>query len=155
MALEYVNPSLTQALLQRGIEVLDGVMIAEDARVIKSDDEIDCIRWAIAVAELGIAKMKEALRPGVTELQLWGLLNYTNLANAGAWHDGRMLASGDRINPWLQEASTREIQSGDMVGFDTDMIGPNGYFADISRTFHCGPALPTKTAKTALSLRSR
>ncbi len=147
VALEYVNPSLTQALLQRGIEVADGVMISEDARVIKSPDEVECIRWAVAVAELGIAKLKEALRPGVTELQLWGLLNYTNLANAGAWHDGRMLASGDRINPWLQEASDRVIESGDLVGFDTDMIGPNGYFADVSRTFHCGPAKPTKRQK--------
>lgn len=147
VALEYVNPSLTQALLQRGIEVTDGVMISEEARVIKSADEIECIKWAVAVAELGIAKMKEALRPGVTELQLWALLNYTNLANAGAWHDGRMLASGDRINPWLQEASDRVIQSGDLVGFDTDMIGPMGYFADISRTFHCGPAAPTKRQK--------
>ncbi len=147
VALEYVNPSLTQALLQRGIEVMDGVMISEDARVIKSDDEVACIRWAVAVAELGIAKLKEALRPGVTETQLWGLLNYTNLANAGAWHDGRMLASGERINPWLQEASMRQVQSGDLVGFDTDMIGPMGYFADISRTFHCGPAQPTKRQK--------
>ena len=147
VALEYVNPSLTQALLQRGIEVIDGVLISEEARVIKSEDEIECMRWAIAVAEHGIAKMKEALRPGVSELQLWGLLNYANLANNGDWHDGRMLASGDKINPWLQEASDRRIESGDLVGFDTDMVGPYGYFADISRTFHCGPAKPTKRQK--------
>jgi len=24
------------------------------------------------------------------------------------------------------------------------MVGPKGYFADISRLFHCGPARPTK-----------
>lgn len=129
------------------------MMILEDARVIKSEDEVACIRWAVAVAELGIAKMKEALRPGVNELQLWGLLNYTNLANAGAWHDGRMLASGDRINPWLQEASTREIQSGDMVGFDTDMIGPMGYFADVSRTFHCGLQNPPNGKSSSIVMR--
>jgi Xaa-Pro dipeptidase len=144
VAVEYVNPSLTQALLQRGIEVIDGVLISEDARVIKSDDEIACMRWAIAVAELGMAKVQEALAPGVTELQLWALLNYTNLANNGDWHDGRMLASGPRINPWLQEASERRVESGDLVGFDTDMIGPFGYFADISRTFHCGPTKPSR-----------
>ncbi|MFO1169504.1 MAG: Xaa-Pro peptidase family protein [Hyphomicrobiaceae bacterium] len=147
VAVEYVNPSLTQALLQRGLEVIDGVLVTEEARVIKSSDEIECIRWACAVAELGMAKVKEALRPGVTELQLWGLLNYTNLANNGDWHDGRMLASGPRINPWLQEASERRVESGDLVGFDTDMVGPFGYFADISRTFHCGPAKPTKRQK--------
>ncbi len=145
--IEYTNPSVTQALMQRGLDVGDGVSIAEEARVIKSPDEVACIRWAVAVAELGAAKMKEALRPGVTEVQLWALLNYTNLANNGDWHEGRMLASGPRINPWLQEASQRKVEDGDLVGFDTDMVGPYGYFADISRTFHCGPSKPTKRQK--------
>ena len=30
------------------------------------------------------------------------------------------------------------------MAFDTDMVGPYGYFADISRTFFCGPGRPTK-----------
>ena len=147
VAIEYVNPSITQALEKKGLEVIDGVSISEHAKVIKSADEIECIRWAIAVAELGIGKLKQALKPGVTEVQLWGLLNYANLANDGDWHDGRMLASGPRINPWLQEASMRKIESGDLVGFDTDMIGPFGYFADISRTLHCGPDKPSARQK--------
>lgn len=147
VAVEYVNPSITQALLQRGLEVIDGVIVSEAARLIKSSDEIACMRWAIGVAELGIAKMKEAIRPGVSEVQLWGLLNYTNIANNGDWHEGRMLASGPRTNPWSQEASLRQVESGDLVGFDTDMVGPFGYFADISRTFHCGPARPTQRQK--------
>ena len=91
--------------------------------------------------------MKQAARPGVTEVQLWALLNYTNLANNGDWHDGRMLVSGDRINPWFQEASERRIEAGDLIGFDTDMVGPFGYCADISRTFFCGPGRPTRRQK--------
>ncbi len=147
VAVEYVNPSVTQALEARGVEVIDGVRVAELARLIKSDDEIDCMRWAIAVGEHGASMMQRALRPGVTELQLWGLLNYTNIANNGDWHEGRMLASGPRINPWLQEASQRKVEAGDLVGFDTDMVGPFGYFVDLSRTFHCGPVKPTRRQK--------
>jgi Xaa-Pro dipeptidase len=147
VAIEYVNPSLTQALLQRGLEVIDGVAVAEGARVIKLADEIACMRWVNAVADLAIGKVKEALKPGVSENQLWALLNYANLANGGAWHDGRMLASGPRINPWCQEASARRVEAGDLVGLDTDMIGPLGYFADVSRTFHCGPAKPSNRQK--------
>ena len=147
VAVEYVNPSVTQALMRAGLDVVDGADLIEEARTIKSADEIACMKWAIAVADLGIGKMKQAARPGVTELQLWALLNYTNLANNGDWHDGRMLASGDRINPWLQEASERRIEAGDLVGFDTDMVGPFGYFADISRTFFCGPGRPTRRQK--------
>ena len=152
VAVEYINPSVTKCLMKIGLEPIDGVLISEKARVIKSEDEIECMKWAIKVAELGIAKLKEALKPGVSELQLWGLLNYTNLANNGDWHDGRMLASGTRINPWLQEASPRKVESGDLVGFDTDMIGPFGYFADISRTFHCGPQKPSKRQKQVYRL---
>ena len=152
VAVEYVNPSVTQELMKRDIEVIDGVRIAELARVIKSEDEIACMRWAIAVGQYGADMMKRALRPGVTELQLWGLLNYTNIANDGDWHEGRMLAAGPRINPWLQEASDYRIQSGDLVGFDTDMVGPYGYFVDLSRTFHCGPAKPTRRQKEIYQL---
>ena len=147
VAVEYVNPSVTQALEARNIEVIDGVRIAETARLIKSEDEIACMRWAIAVGQHGADMVRQALRPGVTELQLWGLLNYTNIANNGDWHEGRMLSSGSRINPWLQEASERKLESGDLMGFDTDMVGPFGYFVDLSRTFHCGPAKPTRRQK--------
>ncbi|MER8581496.1 Xaa-Pro peptidase family protein [Mesorhizobium sp. M1423] len=143
VAVEYVNPSITQALMQRGLEIIDAVDIVEGARVIKSDDEIACIRWACAVAEHGIARMQESMGTGVTEVQLWGILNYTNLANQGGWHEGRMLASGPRINPWLQEATQRVIEPGDLVGFDTDMVGPFGYFCDVSRTFYYGKDRPS------------
>lgn len=143
IALEYVNPSLTLALAARDLEVVDAAPLVERARMIKSSDEIACMRWSIAVAEMGAAKVRDAMQPGVTEVQLWGLLNYANLANDGDWHDGRMLASGDRINPWLQEASKRRLEPGDLVGFDTDMIGPFGYCADISRTYLCTPGTPT------------
>ena len=143
VAVEYINPSITRALENEGIEVIDGVLITERARLIKNEDELNCIRWAVAVAEHGASKIRQALKPGVSELQLWALLNYANLANNGDWHDGRMLASGPRINPWLQEASERKLESGDLLGFDTDMIGPKGYFADLSRTLHCGPDKPT------------
>lgn len=147
VAVEYVNPSITNALTKHKLEVVDGVAITEQARLIKSEDELACIRWAIKVAEHGAHSMKKALKPGVSELQLWAILNYVNVANDGDWHDGRMLASGSRTNPWLQEASPRKVESGDLVAFDTDMLGPFGYCADLSRTFLCPANNATKRQK--------
>ena len=40
-----------------------------------------------------------------------------------------------RTNPWMQESSNKVIQRGEIVSFDTDMVGPYGYCADISRAF--------------------
>jgi Xaa-Pro aminopeptidase len=50
-------------------------------------------------------------------------------------------------NPWYQECGEKLIRIGDLVAFDTDLIGPFGYCADISRTFHCGPGKPSETQK--------
>lgn len=144
VAIEYVNPSITQALERRDIEVTDGVRIAERARLIKLPEEIICMRYAIDVAELGLAMVRDNTQPGIRETELLALFNYVNIAHDGDWQDGRMLASGPRINPWCQEASGRMLEAGDLIGIDTDMIGPFGYFADISRTFFCGPGAPTK-----------
>ena len=105
------------------------------------------MRWSIEVAEAGMRRMRDVLAPGVTENQLWAVLAATNIAQDGDWCDGRMLCSGSRTNPWLQEASSRVIRAGELVAFDTDMIGPFGYCADISRTWLCGEGRPSDSQR--------
>ena len=143
VAIEMLNPGVTQALLQVGIEPVDAEPLIERARSIKSAEEIECMRHSIEVAEHGMTRMREATEAGIRETELWAVLHQVNVAHDGDWFDGRMLCSGPRTNPWLQEATEREVQAGDLVAFDTDMIGPFGYCADISRTWLCGPAKPT------------
>ena len=143
VAVEMLNPSAALAMLQAGLDPVDAEPVVERARSIKSGEEIRCMRHSIAVAEFGMARMREALEPGIAETELWSILHQVNAAHDGDWFDGRMLCSGPRTNPWLQEATGRRIEAGDFVAFDTDMIGPFGYCADISRTWLCGPAEPT------------
>ena len=143
VAVESMPADVFGALKSRRLRLVNGEAVMEGARCIKSAEEIVCLRHAIAVAELGMAKMRAALEPGISENQLWSLLHQVNIAHDGDWMEGRMLASGPRTNPWLQEATDRVIQSGELVAFDTDMVGPFGYFADISRTWLCGDAKPS------------
>lgn len=120
------------------IEVFDAMDTIEAARKIKSPEEILCMNHAIAVAESGMWRMREALTPGMSEIGLWSLLWQANIEHGGDWIECRLLSAGDRTNPWLQEASGRLIRPGELVAFDTDLIGPFGYSADISRTYLCG-----------------
>ena len=143
LAFDHLDPMGLAAITRSGINVCDGEALMERARLIKSDEEIKCIRHAIDVAELGMSAMHQALEPGITENQLWSLLHQTNIAHNGEWIETRLLSSGPRTNPWMQESSDRKIQRGDLVAFDTDMIGPNGYCADISRTYLCGDQAAT------------
>ena len=138
IAIDVLNGPAVSALNKEQIQVVDAKLILEQARVIKSSEEIKCMRSAIDVAEMGIVKMREQLKPGMTENELWSILHQTNIENYGEWIECRLLASGERTNPWMQECGNKVIQDGELVAFDTDMVGPYGYCADISRAFVVG-----------------
>jgi len=135
LAIDVINGPAITALNKSGIEVVDAKLIVEQARVIKSPEELKCMKAALDVAEIGINKMREELKAGMTEDELWSILHKTNIEHGGEWIEGRILSSGQKTNPWMQESSNKIIQSGEIVSFDTDMVGPYGYCADISRAF--------------------
>ena len=147
IAADHMDPMGSHGLEALGYELHDGQEVMELARSIKSDDEINCMQIAISVCEAGMAKMREELKPGITENQLWSHLHQVNIAMGGEWIETRLLASGGRTNPWFQECNDRIIRAGELVAFDTDLIGPFGYCADISRTYFCGPGRPTDEQK--------
>ena len=135
IAVDVINGPAVTALNQSGIEVVDAKLILEQARVIKSPEELKCMKAALEVAEIGVSKMRNELKAGMTEDELWSILHKTNIEHGGEWIECRILSSGERTNPWMQESSNKIIQSGEIVSFDTDMVGPYGYCADISRTY--------------------
>ena len=143
LAMDHCDPLGATALAGHGIEIHNGQEVMELARAIKSTDEIVLMNHAIAVCETAMASMREALEPGMTENELWSILHQVNIALGGEWIETRLLASGGRTNPWFQECGDRVIRPGELVSFDTDLIGPFGYCADISRTYFCGPGRPS------------
>ena len=143
LAIDLAEPELIVALHGAGLEVVNAEPMVERAAAVKSEDELCCIVASIAVAERGLARIREQLRPGVTERALWAYLPYENAVHGGEWFDYALLASGGRTNPWGRECSAKPIAAGELVGVDTGMIGPFGYGADVSRTFHCKPGRPS------------
>ena len=121
-----------------GYRIVDGFAVMEDAREIKSAGEVALMRHSIAVCEQAMEDMREAMEPGITENALWARLHHGCIANGAEWFETRLLSSGQRTNPWSRECSMRVIERGDMVGFDTDLVGPYGYCCDISRSWVCG-----------------
>ena len=138
VAIDRIAPVGVLEMQRLGYEICDGFEVMEHARAIKSAGEIALMRHAIAVCEQAIGQMREAMRPGITENALWAELHHGNIAGGGEWIETRLLSSGPRTNPWFRECSMRPIEKGDMVSFDTDLIGPYGYCCDISRSWVCG-----------------
>lgn len=143
IAVDRIEPVGLAALQALGFTIVNAQGLMEYARVIKSEDEIGCMTAAISVGESGIARMREALRPGMTENELWSLLHQANIAQGGEWIEARLLSSGGNINPWGKECCDKIIRAGELVAFDTDMVGPFGYCVDVSRTLLCKPGKAT------------
>ncbi len=135
------------ALENLGIEITNGQEVTEFARVIKNDNEINAMRCAIAACEAAMHEMEAMIRPGITEVDAWAILQHGNHIRGGEWIETRILSSGPRTNPWFQEAGPRVIAEGEIFAFDTDLIGPYGYCSDLSRTWIVGDVEPTAYEK--------
>jgi Xaa-Pro aminopeptidase len=130
------------ALERVGVEVVDGQRLVEQARMVKTPEELRAMGDAMDGCERAVTALRERCAPGVSERELWSGLHQQNIALGGEWIETRLLASGPRTNPWYQECSDRIIRAGDLVALDTDLIGRHGYCCDISRTWRCGDDSP-------------
>ena len=143
LAIDKIEVAGAHALEKLGIQIGSGQEVCEHARLIKDIDEINAMRCAMATCEISVAAMREALEPGIAETELWAVMHAENIKRGGEWIETRILSSGPRTNPWMQEAGPRVVQNNEVVSFDTDLIGPYGYCSDISRSWFCGDGQPT------------
>ncbi len=141
-----------KGLEDAGVTVAFGQEVMELARSIKGPDEIKAMRCAVHACEATMAEMHAALKPGMSERELWAMLHAGNIRRGGEWIETQILASGPRTNPWMQEASSRIIEQGDIVGYDTDLVGAYGMMVDISRTWVAGDVNPTSTQRQTFEL---
>ena len=154
VALDVCDPDTLDALRATGLDVIAGEALVERATAIKCREEIACLLHAVSVAETAMARMRRELVPGMTENELFAILQHTNIAMGGEWIEYRLLAAGGHANPWGMEAGDRLIRAGELVPFDCGLIGPFGYSADISRTFFCEPGTPTDCPEAPVSARA-
>jgi Xaa-Pro aminopeptidase len=139
------------ALQRLGIRLTDADDPVEAAREIKTADEIELLKQSAAVCEAAMFDLEEAIRPGVSEHELLGVFYHKMLSLGGEHCFSRLLSTGHKTNPWFHEAGSKLVRPGDLVAFDTDMMGPEGYVCDISRTFLCGDR-PTSSQKEAYKI---
>jgi Xaa-Pro dipeptidase len=118
-------------------------------RAVKGADEIRALRCATHACERAMHAMEAAAAPGLTEDDVWAVLHAENIRRGGEWIETRLLSSGPRTNPWFQECGPRVIGNGEILAFDTDLIGPYGMCCDISRTWWVGDGEPTPEMKRA------
>ena len=151
LAVDALKPEALGELGRHGIEVVDAQGPVETAKSVKSPEEIAVMRASLLTVQDAVAGLREALVPGMTEIELWAELHRETIARGGEYVETRLLSAGKRTNPWFHEASDQVIEAGDLVALDTDVVGPGGIYSDFSRTFLCG-AKPRDTQRRLYEL---
>ncbi len=136
-----------RALEAQGFEVMEGEELTEKCRAVKGPDEIKAMRCSVHACEQAMYAMEEFARAhmgdGKTcEDDIWAVLHAENIRRGGEWIETRLLATGQRTNPWFQECGPRIPRRNEILAFDTDLIGSYGICTDISRTWWIGDEAP-------------
>lgn len=102
-------------------------------RVIKAEAEIDIMRKACAITELGFKKILGLVKPGVMEYELEAELISTFICNrAQGFAYTPVIASGGKACVLHYTANDQACQSGDLVLLDVGAACAN-YRADVTR----------------------
>lgn len=148
LGLERLNAGAAIALASEGFRIVDAQEPVEMARAIKSPEEMKCVIASLRATETAVAELRAAIRPGLTEAELWSVMHRSIIAQNGDYIETRLLNAGPRTNPWFQEAGANPIGENVLIALDTDVVGCHGYYADFSRTFHSGPGKPSEIQRT-------
>ena len=128
--------------------ILNGVRVLQDARMVKTEDEVRCIRMAQVINEGAAYDVLEALRPGVRESDLTATylrsiyeLGATGNALDAIWQvtpqmlrDGPHTLNGELA--FVTVPNDRIIRDGELIMMDT-CVEYLGYGSDLGRTWLC------------------
>ncbi|MEM2466674.1 MAG: Xaa-Pro peptidase family protein [Candidatus Bathyarchaeia archaeon] len=150
-----VVSEMFQRLFEKeGCNVVDGTDIVREVRSVKSPQEIAYIERAAEIAEIGIKTAMEVLKPGMTELEVYGEI-VNAMAKAGGENPALpvLVTSGPKCACLHALASRKKIKKGELVNVDVCGVY-NRYHADIARTFSIGKPDPDVANIVELSAKA-
>jgi len=108
--------------------------IVRDLRSVKTAEEIDVTKQAIAITAKAYKRVLQFIKPGVMEYEIEAEVTHEFLRNRATGHAyGAIIASGDRARTLHYEENNQECKSGELVLMDFGAEYGN-YNADMTRT---------------------
>ena len=146
LGIDIVVIPLYQGLEKAGITIGDGQAPMVEARMIKTEDEIELLKSSAAMVDAVYWDVAKNFRPGATENEMEALIQHQLFKWGAESVEFVNCISGQRGNPHSHTTSNRMIRPGELVYFDIGNVY-NGYHTCYYRTFSCGR--PTKAQEEA------
>ena len=131
------------ALQAEGLTLVDSAPATQEAREVKTSQEVALFRVNGAMVSETLAEFESAIAPGITERELFTVLAAGMLGRGAEYMATNTVCSGPNTNPWRAEVTDRALEPGDLVYVDTDTVGIEGIFFCVSRTFVTPGASPS------------
>jgi len=145
IGVDMMDPSATAAFERKGLTLVSAWPVMSGARVVKTPDEIECLKISSAIGDTSFWKIQnEWLKPGVTEAHITAKVNEYLYEKGFDFVYDIIVASGGNTSPYRRWHTDKTIRLGDLVIIDQNAIGPGGYFVDFVRTFKVGGGLTPK-----------
>jgi Xaa-Pro aminopeptidase len=139
LGVDVVELPVLFALQAEGIKVVDGQQLMQQARLLKTQDEITLLATACMMVDAAYDELYRNLRPGIRENECVGLVSKV-LYDLGSEHvEGVNAISGERCSPHPHVYTDRALRPGDPAYFDI-LHSYNGYRTCYYRTFAVGSA---------------
>jgi len=139
IGVDILDSQLIIALQEEGFRLGDGQDVMLNARIIKTDDEIQIMRNAAATVDAAFDHVARLIRPGVRENDIQAEAAHILHTLGAQWVINIQTTSGSRTHPHPHLSSDRLLQPGDLVFLDIVTLF-NGYHTCYYRTLCCGKA---------------
>ena len=140
---------MVDALEKVGIKVnpRKGFDLMRECREVKTVDEVECLRMACSISEACTAEVKKAIRPGVTERQLAGIIAHKAYEMGSEGLSSFHVESGPHTWPNILSITDRAIRPGDLIHCEIAVIYMGYKNCYYTGSYSCGR--PTQAQKDA------
>lgn len=123
---------------EMGCQFVETSQWIEKLRMIKSEEELACLRKAAQLADQTFAYITTIIKPGMSELDVANEIDYYSkrIGSEGPAFE-TIVASGKRTALPHAHASKKIIQKNELIMIDFGCIF-GGYYSDVTRTFALG-----------------
>ena len=150
VGVDFLNLTAVEGLKAKRIQLVDGWPAINRARVVKTVDELQLIRWTTKAKERGYDLVRQALRESDPPEDRLSRIMLDYLMDQGFEAGSEFISIYDSSladkRPHNEPMGTDlVVKDGDLVICDATVAGPGGYYSDFARTFsHGTPATETK-----------
>lgn len=119
------------------IELRDATAIMDQARMVKSPEELNWVRKSSELCDAALARFTELAAPGANEHEVFAELDYL-VRKRGAENTYFMMASDPAPVPKFLDMAADSYDSGDVILFNAEIAGPGGYYTQLVRSGFVG-----------------